>query len=82
MAQSVASSVRKRPALKKSSSGKKHQNAVKNTVLSTLQRQLLFLGHTVWGRQDDYGLFKSEFRVPLGRELGWFARCQVWLDLG
>ncbi|NJK54148.1 MAG: transposase family protein [Leptolyngbyaceae cyanobacterium SU_3_3] len=63
---------------KKSYSGKKHQNSLKNTVISSLRRQILFLGPTVWGSQHDYGLFKSEFPP----ELNWFARFKVWSDLG
>jgi DDE superfamily endonuclease len=46
--------------------------------MSSLRRQILFLGHTVWGSQHDYGLFKTEFPP----ELGWFEQFQVWLDLG
>lgn len=43
-----------------------------------MQRQILFLGQTVWASQHDYGLFKSEFPP----ELDWFANFKVWIDLG
>lgn len=51
---------------------------MKNTVISTVKRQILFLGATVWGSQHDYGLFKSEFPP----EFDWFAEFKVWIDLG
>jgi DDE superfamily endonuclease len=51
---------------------------VKNTVISTLRRQILFLGRTVWGSQHDYGLFKTEFPP----QLDWFANFKIWIDLG
>ncbi len=51
---------------------------MKNTVIASLRRQLLFLGHTVWGSQHDYGLFKTEFPP----ELDWFANFKIWIDLG
>ena len=63
---------------KEAYSGKKHQHSVKNTVMSSLRRYILFLGATVWGSQHDYGLFKTEF-AP-GQD--WFASLKVWIDLG
>ncbi len=63
---------------KEAYSGKKHQHSVKNTVISTLRRQILFLGKTVFGSHHDYGLFKIEF--PPGQD--WFAPFKVWIDLG
>jgi len=47
-------------------------------VIASLRRQLLFLGHTVWGSQHDYGLFKTEFSP----QLAWFAKFKIWIDLG
>lgn len=47
-------------------------------MISTLRRQILFLGYTAWGSQHDYGLFKTEF--PPAQE--WFATFKVWIDLG
>lgn len=63
---------------KEAYSGKKHQHSVKNTVISTLRRQILFLGQTVFGSHHDYGLFKTEFSP--GQD--WFAPFKVWIDLG
>lgn len=63
---------------KEAYSGKKHQHSVKNTVISTLHRQILFLGTTVLGSHHDYGLFKTEFPP----EQDWFAPFKVWIDLG
>ena len=59
-------------------SGKKHRHTVKNTIISTGNRNILFLGYTVAGSQHDYGLFKQEF--PPGED--WFATFKVWVDLG
>ncbi len=59
-------------------SGKQHRHTVKNTIISTGNRNILFLGYTVAGSQHDYGLFKQEF--PPGE--GWFATFKVWVDLG
>ena len=51
---------------------------MKNTVIATLHRQILFLGYTAWGSQHDYGLFKTEFPP----EFDWFANFKLWIDLG
>lgn len=51
---------------------------MKNTIITTLQKQILFLGYTVWGSRHDYGLLKSEFPPALG----WFATFKLWVDLG
>lgn len=63
---------------KEAYSGKKHQHSLKNTVISTLRRQILFLGKTVFGSHHDYGLFKTEFPP----QQDWFAPFKVWIDLG
>lgn len=47
-------------------------------MITSLRRQILFLGQTVWGSQHDYGLFKTEFPP----ELAWFAKFKIWIDLG
>ena len=65
-------------AQKEAYSGKKHQHSVKNAVISSVRRQILFLGYTVCGSRHDYGLFKSEF--PSATD--WFAQFKVWVDLG
>ena len=51
---------------------------MKNTIITSLRRQILFLGQTVWGSQHDYGLFKTEFPCALD----WFAKFKIWIDLG
>ena len=51
---------------------------MKNTVISTLRKQILFLGYTEWGSRHDYGLFKSEFPP----EQAWFVTFKLWMDLG
>ncbi len=65
-------------------SGKKKRHTVKNTVIATLNKWLLFLGYTVAGSIHDYTLFKQEFPVPEeADDLGkWFDAFIVWLDLG
>jgi hypothetical protein len=59
-------------------SGKKKQHTVKNTVISSTRRQILFLGYTIFGSQHDYAWLKVEF--PPDRD--WFAQFKVWVDLG
>ena len=77
-------------AQKEAYSGKKHQHSVKNMVISSVRRQILFLGYTVCGSRHDYGLFKSEFppatEFPSATDLpsatDWFAQFKVGVDLG
>jgi hypothetical protein len=59
-------------------SGKKHRHTVKNTLITTGGRTILFLGYTAVGSQHDYGLFKEEFPP----EQPWFSLFKVWVDLG
>lgn len=59
-------------------SGKKKRHTVKNTVISTTGKLILFLGYTVLGSQHDYSLFKTEF--PPDQD--WFKLFQLWVDLG
>jgi DDE superfamily endonuclease len=47
-------------------------------VITSLRKQILFLGYTIWGSRHDYGLFKTEFPP----EQAWFATFKVWVDLG
>ena len=56
---------------------KKH-HALKNTVMSTLEKAILFLGRTFTGKNHDYGMLKKEFSP----EEDWFTDFQVWVDLG
>lgn len=59
-------------------SGKKKRHTVKNTVMANACQMILFLGYTVFGRQHDYGLFKTEF--PPDQD--WFQTFKLWVDLG
>ena len=42
-------------------SGKKKQHTVKNTVIATGERIIIYVGKTFVGRRHDYGMFKEEF---------------------
>ena len=42
-------------------SGKKKQHTVKNTVIATGERIIIYVGRTFAGRRHDYGMFKEEF---------------------
>jgi len=51
---------------------------VKNTVITTLDKFILFLGHTFTGRNHDYSMLKEEF--PPDQD--WFVELEVLVDLG
>lgn len=59
-------------------SGKKRQHTVKNSVISTASRLILFLGYTIFGSKHDYALFKTEFDP----DQDWFKLFKLWVDLG
>jgi hypothetical protein len=59
-------------------SGKKKQHTLKNTIISTANRFILFLGMTVFGKIHDFALFKQEF-AP---DKSWFEAFKIWVDLG
>ncbi len=65
-------------------SGKKKQHTVKNTIISTDSKWILFLGYTVAGSIHDYAQFKKEFPVDGSKEekAKWFEDFAIWLDLG
>ncbi|MFK7933838.1 MAG: transposase family protein [Saprospiraceae bacterium] len=50
----------------------------KNTVITTVQKFVLFLGLTTQGSFHDYALLKEEFPP----ELNWFELLKIWVDLG
>ena len=56
----------------------KKRHTVKNTVITSACKQILFLGYTVAGSVHDYRLFKEEFSV----DETWFKTFNVWVDLG
>lgn len=51
---------------------------MKNTVISTLEKRIFFLGYTFSGHHHDYTMLKAEFPP----EHSWFAEIIVLLDLG
>lgn len=51
---------------------------MKNTVISSVNKVILFLGRTFTGHNHDYTLLKTEFPP----ELDWFADLAVLVDLG
>jgi hypothetical protein len=71
---------------RKTYSGKKKRHMVKNTVITTVCKWILFLGYTVVGSVHDYRRFKEEFPMPEGEGekalAAWFERFVIWLDLG
>ena len=71
---------------RKKFSGKKKRHTVKNTIIATACKWILFLGYTVAGSVHDYRRFKEEFPMPEGEGedalAAWFERFVIWLDLG
>jgi hypothetical protein len=59
-------------------SGKRKRHTVKNTVMSRLDKFIIFLGRTFTGHNHDYSMLKAE----LPPELDWFSDLKVWVDLG
>lgn len=54
---------------------------VKNTVMTTLKRWILFLGLTTQGSVHDYELLKEEPGWYNGKT-GWFELLEIFVDLG
>ncbi|MBV7336233.1 transposase [Chloroflexi bacterium TSY] len=59
-------------------SGKKKRHMLKNTVMSTKAKFILFLGHTFSGSNHDYAMLKQEFPP----NMDWFEHLQLLVDLG
>ena len=59
-------------------SGKKKQHTLKNTVMSTLEKRIIFLGRTFSGHNHDYKILKEE----LPPDIDWFQDINVFVDLG
>jgi hypothetical protein len=59
-------------------SGKRKRHTVKNTVMSKVNKFIVFLGHTFTGHNHDYTMLKKE----LPPELDWFSDINVLVDLG
>lgn len=56
----------------------KKRHTVKNTVMTTLDKTILFLGKTFAGHIHDYTMLKQEFPP----EMSWFMLLRVLVDLG
>lgn len=56
----------------------KKRHTLKNTVISTADKVIVFLGNTFTGRHHDYKMLK----VELAPELDWFVGLCVLVDLG
>jgi hypothetical protein len=63
---------------KESYSGKKKMHTVKNTIITTMTKLILFVGQTFTGHNHDYKIFKDEF----SNEEAWFEHLSVLVDLG
>lgn len=59
-------------------SGKKRRHTVKNTIMSSLKRVILFVGQTFSGHNHDYTMLKEEFPP----DEAWFKELKVLADLG
>jgi len=59
-------------------SGKKKGHTVKNTVMATIEKVIVFLGRTFTGHNHDYQMLKEEFPP----ELDWLKELVVLVDLG
>lgn len=51
---------------------------MKNTILSTTLREILYLGPTQPGKEHDFTLLKNEFP----NDQAWFKGKLIWVDLG
>lgn len=56
----------------------KKRHTLKNTVISTLSKLILYVGHTVAGKTHDYTMLKQEFPT----DEAWFEFIRVLVDLG
>ncbi|MBD3843667.1 MAG: transposase [Campylobacterales bacterium] len=63
---------------KKHYSGKQHRHTIKNTIISTEAKGIIYIGNTVPGSMHDYKLFKSEFST----QKDWFKYLKIVVDLG
>ncbi len=54
----------------------KKYHTVKNTVMSTVEKVILYLGQTFTGRNHDYSMLKQEF--PPDQD--WFVGLDVLVD--
>ena len=54
---------------------------MKNTVISTLKRWIVFLGLTTQGSMHDYELLKEDLHWYQGKN-DWFEQLEILIDLG
>ena len=59
-------------------SGKSKKHVVKNTIISSRERKILYVGPSFVGRTHDYKMFKKEFSP----KKDWFRKINVAVDLG
>ena len=59
-------------------SGKKKRFTIKNTVITTVSKMVLFVGLTTQGSFHDYALLKEEFPP----KQNWFESLKILVDLG
>lgn len=70
--------VRKTTKCKESTTAAKKRHTMKNTVMSTLTKHILFIGRTFTGHNHDYSMLKQE----LPPDQPWFDDIHVLVDLG
>lgn len=63
---------------KKYYSGKQKRHTVKNTIISDINRRVIFIGRTFAGSTHDYKMFKTEFSPSQP----WFSQVKIAVDLG
>lgn len=63
---------------KESYSGKKKRHTVKNTIITTMTKLILFVGQTFTGHNHDYKIILDEFPTLQA----WFEHLSVLVDLG
>ncbi len=59
-------------------SGKKKRHTIKNTVIASLDFFILYIGTTFSGKNNDYGMFKKEFKT----DSNCFSTFDILIDLG
>jgi hypothetical protein len=59
-------------------SGEKKTHTAKNTIISTTDKAIMFVGQTVTGHNHDYKMLKEEFPP----DKPWFRDINALLDLG
>jgi hypothetical protein len=56
----------------------KKKHTIKNTIISSVDFVILYVGITFSGSNHDYGMFKKEFDTSLN----WFSTFNIIVDLG